>query len=447
MPLSPTTLYTEEAHEIICEAYTYGYPLVLTDVIRQLMTSAGKGGVHRSPLNQFVHARAISENVAFGHFGADADMLHSIAWLNVAKEPTVLSVPDVHQRHYTMHLVDGWMIAFAALGARTTGNRKGHFAIVGPRWSGDIPTGIRVLASPTAIVWLIGRTQTHGAKDYSSVHEIQNQHGLTPLSLWGHTEAPEQPAPAMRDVALKATPSEQVARMDASTFFGRLNTLMSDNLPRTADAPALKRFSAVGVGPGRPFELRDDPVLARSVDGSVRTALARIVVEATKPSGRTPNGWEIQPNNVGVNETDYMWRAVVAFLNPGARPVEDGLSLHTSVDAEGVRLTGTHRYVLRFAKGHTPPVNGFWSVAVHNSRRAFVQNEIDRHAISSTDPLKPHADGSVTLHIQHERPDKHSTSTWLPTPKDQFTLTMQLHWPQAEIVDRTWTPPSVERIS
>lgn len=31
-----------------------------------------------------------------------------------------------------------------------------------------------------------------------------------------------------------------------------------------------------------------------------------------------------------------------------------------SVDGEGHPLTGTHRHVLHFAEGETPPVNVFW---------------------------------------------------------------------------------------
>jgi hypothetical protein len=440
-------LYTEEAHEIICEAYTYGYPLVLTDLTRQLMTTAVKGGAHRAPLNQFVHSRSFSENVVVGNLGADADALHSSAWLNVAKEPIVLSVPDIHERYYCLTVLDGWTIAVTTVGTRTTGNRKGHFALVGPRWSGHIPPGIRIVESPTGLVRLVGRTQSRNAHDHPAVHAIQREYTLTPLSSWGQDYIPPRPGSATRDVDLKATPSEQVARMDASTFFGRLNALMADNPPRAGDATTVKRFAAVGVGPGRPFELRDDPVASRSIDGSVRTALARIVVEATKPARPTMNGWQLQPNNVGPTETDPMRRAVVAHLNLVACMAEDTVTFHTSLDASGARLTGAERYVIRFDNGELPPVKGYWSVALHTSRRTFVPNALDRHAISSLDELARDAVGAVSLLIQHDPPRKHGKANWLPAPKDQFTLTMRLHWPQLELVGVSWTPPLVERIT
>ena len=154
MPTLLSTLYTEEAHEIICEAYTYGYPLVLMDVVRQLMLAAGKGAAQRIGINQFAHALSSIDNV-IGEPGAEAGVLQSIAWLNVAKEPMVLGLPEVSQRYYAMHLMDGWMTAFATLGTRTTGARAGDFAILGPRWSGDLPGDLRVVESPTAMVWLV----------------------------------------------------------------------------------------------------------------------------------------------------------------------------------------------------------------------------------------------------------------------------------------------------
>jgi hypothetical protein len=437
-------LYTEEAHEIICEAYTYGYPLVLMDVTRQAMT-APIGGTHRATINQFIHARSFAENPS-GNLGADADSLHSAAWLNVGREPIVLSVPHVADRFYSIQLIDGWMKAFGTLGTRTTGARSASFAIVGPRWSGQIPAGVRVVESPTALVWLTARIQARSAADYPSVHEIQGRFGLTPLSMWGQDNVPLRPVVA-REITPKTTASEQVAHMDASSFFGRLNLLLSDNPPRAGDIPALKRFAMVGVGPGRPFELRDDPLVSRSVDGSVRTALARIVVEATKPSNRLANGWQLQPSNLGNTESDYMTRAVVALVNPGAAPAEDHVSFHTTLDSEGNRLTGAHRYVLRFASGNTPAVNGFWSIGLHSSRRTLVPNPIDRYAISSSDDLHTEGDGSIAVRIQHEPPAKRALSNWLPSPKDQFNLTLQLHWPQRAIVDGSWVPPSIERLA
>ena len=48
----------------------------------------------------------------------NADMLHSSAWLNLAKEPWALHVPDVADRCYVMQMLDAWNNVFADLDAR-----------------------------------------------------------------------------------------------------------------------------------------------------------------------------------------------------------------------------------------------------------------------------------------------------------------------------------------
>src|SRR5262245_23011722 len=149
-------LFTEEAHETICDAYTFGYPLVLMDVTRQLMTDVTAAGDQRAPLNQFAHASKPSRSQAH----PDPHMLMSFAWLNLKREPLVLSLPDTGGRFYSMQVTDGWTNVRASLGARTSGHGARDVALVGPRWSGAIPDGLQTLAIPTNMVWLIGRMHT-----------------------------------------------------------------------------------------------------------------------------------------------------------------------------------------------------------------------------------------------------------------------------------------------
>jgi len=50
---------------------------------------------------------------------------------------------------------------------------------------GELPKGLQEIKSPTNMVWIIGRTQTNGPKDYAAVHKIQDGYKLTPLSAFG----------------------------------------------------------------------------------------------------------------------------------------------------------------------------------------------------------------------------------------------------------------------
>ena len=186
--------------DIATDAYLFGYPLVMMDVTKTISTAVPKPEGARAPINQFAHVRAFPDATFTDVVSPNADTLYSLAWLDLTKEPMVLSLPDMGKRYYLMQLVEAWTNVFAAPGTRTTGNGKGAFAIVGPGWTGALPTGVKELKSPTNMVWIIGRTQTNGKDDYPAVHAIQDQYKLTPLSAWSRDYTPPGDVPVVTGV-------------------------------------------------------------------------------------------------------------------------------------------------------------------------------------------------------------------------------------------------------
>ena len=436
-----------EALELGVEAYVFGYPLVLMDVTRAVTTNAPKAEGGKAPINQLVHLREFPDYTFTDVVSPNADTLYSFGWLDLRKEPQILSVPDVGKRYYLMPMLDAWTNVFASPGARTTGTGKGDFAIVGPQWTGTLPQGVHVINAPTNMVWLIGRTQTNGASDYAAVQVVQDQYKLTPLSSWGKSYAPPTNAPVAPGVDARTPPVNQVADMDAATFFGRLNALMKENPPAAADAPALARFAKVGVGPGKPFDLTSmDPGAARGLKRSVEAGQLEIIGEAKRPHGQQVNGWDVSPANTANFGTDYTYRAVVALAGLGANLPADAIYPCASVDGDGQPLHGKHRYAIRFAKGQLPPVNAFWSLTMYNAKRTFIRNPIDRYAIGDRDKLARNPDGSTTIYLQRDSPGPDKESNWLPAPPDSFNVVLRLYWPKKEIIEGLWRPPPIERI-
>lgn len=434
--------------QLVADAYLFGYPLMIADVTRQVATTVPKeGGAMKAPVNQFAQMRAFPDYTFTDVVSPNADTLYSSAWLDLSREPMIMSVPDMGKRYYLMMLMDAWTNVFAAPGTRTTGNGKGDFAIVGPRWSGTLPVGIKEIKSPTEMVWLVGRTQTNGARDYPAVRAIQDKYTLTPLSAWGKAYTPPKTSEPAADVDTTTPPPEQVAKMDAATFFGRLNNLMVGNPPTAADAPAMERFAKLGLAPGKSFDPKTlDPAVAAALDEGMQAGHAKLIEEAKKPHGTKVNGWEVMAANTANFGTDYNYRAVVALVGLGANLPADATYPHAVVDAEGQPLNGANRYVIRFPEGQLPPVKAFWSITVYNAKQNFVQNPLNRYAIGDRDNLKPDPDGSVTIYVQRDSPGKDKESNWLPTPVDSFNLFMRLYWPDQAIVDGTWKMPPVERV-
>jgi hypothetical protein len=442
-PASETTI-SQVSHDVTAEAYIYGYPLVLMDLTRHALTNVARSGEEAAPVNQISNVRKFPEPSDTAVVSPNADTLYSFAFLDLAREPIVLSVPDTGNRYYLMQMLDAWTNVFASPGTRTTGNDQGDFAIIGPSGKGTLPENVKVIKSPTSMAWIIGRTQTNGTEDYPAVNAIQDQYKLTPLSAWGKPYTPRS-APVDSSFDTETSPVDQVAKMDASAFFARLNALMKDNPPAATDAAALKRFAPLGIIPGKPFDLRSlDPGVAKNLEGCVRRGLAVIRAEAKKPQGKVVNGWEFT-SNVGRYGTDYLWRAVVAHIGLGANLPEDAVYPRATKDSDGQPLSGAHPYVIRFAQGQLPPVEAFWSITLYNSQQFFVPNALNRYALGDRDKLKFEDDGSLAIYVQNHSPGKDRESNWLPAPKDSFTLLLRLYWPKKEVFQGEWKPPEVAR--
>ncbi|WP_372343597.1 DUF1214 domain-containing protein [Streptomyces sp. KL116D] len=122
--------------------------------------------------------------------------------------------------------------------------------------------------------------------------------------------------------------------------------------------------------------------------------------------------------------------------------------LFTDTDIDGTQLDGTHGYALRFAAGQLPPVNGFFSVTLYNKHHFYYENELGRYSLGTKNPDLVHGDdGSLTLYVGNTPPEGAPAANWLPAPADAFSLYIRAYWPQQEILDATWPPPRVERLS
>ncbi|KWR91080.1 DUF1254 domain-containing protein [Cupriavidus sp. IDO] len=423
------------------EVFTYAYPLVLMDVTRELMTT-------RTPVNTFSHKRAFPDPSFTDVVSPNADTLYSSAWLDLSREPLILSVPDTGGRYYLMPLMDAWTNVFASPGKRTTGTLKGNFAITGPDWQGTLPKGVREIKSPTNMVWLIGRTQTNGKRDYPAVHRIQDQYRLTPLSAWekGTRPAPEKLAPRSPMLDTKSSPVEQVAAMDAQAFFTRFAALLPANPPAAADAAMVEKMRRMGLEPGVPFKTTVlEPSTARAVQEGASAALAAIVEGARKGNADAGNGW-VMHRDLGNYGTNYGRRAAVAWVGLGANLPQDAIYASARSDANGKPLIGGARYVMHFDKGQLPPAKAFWSLTLYNERQAFAANPIGRYAIGSRDRLRYNRDGSLDIYIQHERPAAGKQANWLPAPPEAINMMLRAYWPEQALLDGNWMPPAVQQV-
>lgn len=436
----------EEAFAIGVEAYVFGYPLVTMETTRQAMTNVPAPQGNHAPMGQFANIRQYPDPKFKQVTAPNADTLYSVAWLDLAKEPYVLHVPEVGRRYYLLPMLSGWTDVFASPGTRTTGDKAANFLIAGPNWTGTAPEGIKeTFKAPTNMVWVLGRTYCTGTlEDYKAVHKIQDRYALTPLSAFGKPYTPPTDVPVDPAIDTKTPPRDQVNAMDAGTFFKKLALLMKGNPPTAADEPIIKKMALVGIVPGEEFDLSKlDPAIAKGLDRASKAGLEKIVSK-TQDAGKKVNGWDITfTGNYG---TDYLFRAAVAFIGLGANLPQDACYPMACVDTEGKPLNGANLYTMHFAKGQMPPVNGFWSLTMYDKDYFFAANPLNRYTLSQRNKLAVNADGSIDLYIQHTTPGKILESNWLPAPEGDFHLCLRLYWPKDAFLDGTWKPPGVKRV-
>ena len=441
------TVNQQEAQQIAYDATIYGFPLVIMDLTRQVLTAVPAPNANGAPVNQFANKKVFPDATFTNVVNPNADTLYSSAWIDTAKEPVIISLPDTQGRYYLMPMLNYWTDVFASPGSRTTGTGSGNFAITGPNWSGKLPEGITEMKSSTRWVWIVGRIACTGPSDYENVWKLQEQLKLTPLSAWGTNYVPPTNVPVDPTVNIKVSPLNQLLALDTANFFNYICRLQVDNPPYEADAPLLANLAKIGIKTGADYKSYfaglDDGVKS-AIQTGYQSALAKIPVANL---GNTKN-WQL-PYGTGNYGTDYMLRAVTAYLGLGANLVDDAFYASASTSSEGAEFSSANKYVIHFNKNEIPPVNGFWSITIYNEKILFAANPIDRYCLGSLSdpPLTKNPDGSIDLYIQRDSPDSAKIPNWLPAPASGgFSLTLRLYWPQKQVVDKSWIPPAVRLV-
>ena len=440
---------TDEAAEIAIDGYIYGYPLVLMELTRQLLTNFERPTAHvgspGAPMNQFVHMRAFPEATFTDIVRPNADTLYSSAFVDVSREPQVVRIPDSGGRYYLLPMLDMWTDVFASPGKRTTGTGEQALVIADTGWDGELPRGVALLRAPTGGVWVLGRTQADGPADLERVHAFQDGMSITPLSAWGSYYEP--PAGKVEAGLSKVRPVEQVARMDASTYFSLLAGLLRKYRPHGNDYPILDRLARIGLVVGQPFDASKlAPDLQQALSAAPAAAQEEIKV-FIKRAAPIVSGWMMLKSPIGTYGTAYLHRAMVAYIGLGTNTLEDACYPTLLNDGDGKPLSSDQRYVVHFDKQQIPPVRAFWSLTMYDDRQLFADNPIGRYAIGDRDDLKFNSDGSLDLFVQRQAPGGDRDRNWLPTPASGgFSMNLRLYWPQREIIDGRWNPPPVQRV-
>ncbi len=469
------TLSPAEAQAIAEEAYIFAYPMLRnyhTMYVQAIDTGNDSQGNPKGPLfNIIANASRLTDSNSKDVVRPNNDTFYSSAWLDLRKEPVVITVPEIADRYYSFQLVDLYTYNFNYIGTRTTGTGAGSYLIVGPAWDGEIPAGIKkenVYRTEGNFAYSLTRTAYKNTDSVSNnvditVQSIQQQYKVQPLSKFLGQTAPE-------DIPI-VFPHYDEATAETAGFIEYFNFLLGQLIvggyePDLYEQQLIARFGKIGIGPNRPFDASSiDSSTLQAINAGVKSAIDKIKDKTTK-LGQRKDGWVLSGRIFGSRETMeqtypdrdelYLVRAAGAYIGLYGVDLEEAYYPTTNnvsdADGGGTLDASKHNYILKFAPGNLPPLKdlGFWSVTMYNSSQFLVENTINRYSIGDrTEGLVYGADHSLTLYIQKERtgsPGTEEYENWLPAPNpadpkadSTFSLTMRIYLP----ADIEYAPPGI----
>jgi hypothetical protein len=438
-PSYAQSLSPAEARQIAEDAYTYGYPLITSEITKMATTNtvAVDLKTFQTPLGQILSMPGYPPATYQGVTAPNADTLYSFGFIDVSKEPWVFSYPNMGHRYFLFPIYDMWTDVIVSPGARTFGYGAQSVAVTGPGWHGMLPKGItHQVKSPTGTIFMIGRVYAQDTpEDLAAVHALQRRFKWVPLSSFGK---PYTPSPG--EAGGPYTPAKKVRdyidAMSTSEYFNLMAKTMAVNPPvLPQDAAIVADMAKIGLIPGQPFTMS-------KLSPEVQTALSNIAAQAfpkiaalQKTAGKVVNGWLI-PGGGGSYGSNYLLRAYIAAYEWGTNLTADANYPVTKVDSEGNPLVGTHTYKITFAKGDLPPANGFWSITMYDTEFFFYPNPLNKLTVSMRNNPKFNSDGSLEFYFSNVQPANVPEANWLPAPSSNFVLEMRLYWPKT-------SPPSI----
>ncbi len=420
--VSTPLIADDDAQSIAVDAYIWGYPLVVMQRTKQLMTQPKS-----TPLNAFRYMDELVTPQFKEVVTPNVDTLYATAWLELQKQAIILDVPEMKDRYYCVQFLDAFTNNFAYVGTRATGTQKGRYLIVGPDWHGTVPPGTKIIQTPTINTWLIVRVVVKGKDDLATARSLLKQITLSPAKGRFAPYYSKKPRGTPQDVAKAGV-----------GFFDELCDALVLNTPPANENDLMEKFATIGIAKGR----------KPSTDAKLRSTLTQAVNageseinDKIENISTSQNGWKFNLN-VGDYGTDYLLRAAVAKSGLGANIPDEAVYAIATTDTSGNALVGNKRYVIHFGKDELPPVKGFWSVTMYNQDKFLVDNPMNRYAIGSYTPnLKYKKDGSLDIYVQYKTP--RDTTNWLPAPADAFWLVLRMYLPDQSVIDNTYKYPTI----
>jgi hypothetical protein len=448
-PVPGNRLTEEYVRAVGTLAYVWGWPLVNVHnrrvILEKLPAPGLMGGiVPVAPLNQLSMLRDYIDPGERLVACPNQDVVYGFGLLTLEQEPVVVQVPDFGDRFWVYQVVDQRTDSFAELG-RLYGTKPGFYLLTGPDWAGTAPDGIaKVFRCETKLGVIIPRVfMDDTAADRLAIQSAITGIVIYPLSKFtGRNQSkdwskiPDFPSPSSGE--------EETKWVMPESFFDELGTVLQEVPPLSGEEGWYANMRSVLDAAKREPNLHA-ALVASAVEADEK--ILEPLFEFHNYGIPLAHHWTTQ-NNGAEFGTDYFTRAAVAKSNIFVNAPNETKYFYQDFDSSGAQLNGNHRYTVTFAKGQLPPVRGFWSLTLYNQHHFFSPNELKRYSVGTKNKsLVTASDGSLTIYVQSNAPAGAQHANWLPAPKENFALYIRSYWPKQQILDGSWTPPPITRVT
>ncbi len=312
------------------------------------------------------------------------DTIYAEAFLDIQKEPVILTVPKYPNKYSVLQL-DVYGTIFPTVFSSAPPSGGGVFAFTAPDYSGKLPKGVTQVPMPYTFSTIAIRIDKHSSSGES--------------------------------------------------FLEAANKFRSSLRMKAFDKAFKEARAAVD---------RDSRPLAAIISGA-QAAHAAIINRWQ--SHRGPTNW-VHFNNIGDWGTNYLDRAALTEYIQVGNNREAAYYANAFVDDSGLPLDGSSfGYTITFQKDHMPEYQRFWSMTAYTPEYVeLVPNVLNKYVVASyTEGLVTAEDGSVTIYVQADPPEQGILPNWLPVPKGPFSLLFRVYGPEGSALEGTYVAPKIHR--
>jgi hypothetical protein len=397
----------------------------------------------------------------------NATTLYGVGFLDLSKEPVVITVPGIEDHYWSVQLHDNYARWWHMIGSQFNAPGPVRRLLIGPNWSGDLPEGFvgaDIVQSSSNFAGVLARVAftDDTEAELKVVNGIQDRITVMSLSQWiaaGRKDVKAEDVPVTKGDYPTYPGMEMVkepGRLNGLDFLRWVSLVLNDSsFTKQTDGygeiTAFARIERLGLTAGSSFDPAQlTPEIATAVEEGIEEGRQDVLSLSAEGSGVKRNGWDFT-SDLGYRDTDWRQRArygLIAVLAPV--PSRSHVGTLCMEDSEGRPLSGEHRYTITFDLTDMPPVTEFWEMPLYDTEGYFYDNPLDRYSLNSymLERGKLHTEGGkLVIYVQHDEPtDPKQRQNWLPAPKDGFRFTARFYGPYTPLIDGSYNMPGVVRV-